>query len=114
MIELKPATAELLKGYKTPVHVTIRGLVAVDGDEVAGFAGIYRREDGLIMFAELGPKVIANPRLMVRAYRKLLDWVREARMPVRSLADENIPKSAQFLEHLGFRQVRGNIYEWVP
>lgn len=114
MIELKPATAELLKAYKTPVNITCRALVAVDGDEVAGVAGIYHREDGLVMFAELGPKVIANPRLIVRAYRKLLDWVRETRLPVRSVADENIPKAVQFLEHLGFRQVYGNIYEWVP
>jgi hypothetical protein len=96
------------------VPITCRALVAVDGNDIVGVAGIYHRVDGLVMFAELGPEVLKQPRLIIKAYRKLLDWVRESRLPVHSVADETIPNSAKFLEHIGFKCLYDNIYEWVP
>ena len=32
--------------------------------------------------------------------------------PLHAVADPAIPKSAQFLEHLGFQQLTGDLYQW--
>ena len=111
-MELKLATAEMLHDRLGYMPLTVRALCAVEGDRVLGAAGIYSRPDGLVMFSDVDPEVWARPRLIVRAYRQLLEWAKETRLPVHTLCDPEIEAAKRFLEHLGFKPLCGDIYQW--
>lgn len=116
MITLHYASAALLAQYGLPVPGrTARTIVAVKDDtEVVGTAGVYTDHHRAVMYADLSDTVRSDKRSMVKAIRMLRPMVERMKMPVHALADPDIPHSAVLLEHIGFKHLTGELYQWQP
>lgn len=108
-----PATAELLRRfYGDAPRRSQKAVVALDGDKVAGVAGVYVDDERLVMFSEMSDEVRANKRLMVKGIRAVLKLVERDGLPVHALADQEIEGSDKLLLHMGFTHLQDRIYEW--
>lgn len=110
-IDLKPATADLIKRFYGRVPRTAQAYVAVKGEKVLGVAGLYQDGDKLIAFTDLG-ETRQSKRTIVQGARLLMPLIRAARMPVFALCDPAIEGASTLLEHYGFRPVGEGVYQW--
>ena len=88
----------------------MRGFMAVRDGKVLGIGGVVLNSSSYCMFANLSDDMRKDKRSMVMAYRKMKELARACHCPVFAEADENIPKSVEFLNHIGFDRVQGNVY----
>jgi len=92
-----------------------RGYACVDGDTVYGLFGWYPDRARFVLFGEVGraarerSETFAIRRAFLSVRDKLAEITTSA--PVHSLADPDVEGSARLLEHLGFRRVRGDVFE---
>ena len=101
-IEIVPINSEILRRFygkdQTP---TIRGIAALQDNNIIGVAGIFRMEFGWMLFSDMTPEFLKDKRAIVmsiRALRKLIDSVR---LPVYAKADENAEGADTLIEHVG-------------
>ena len=113
MVEIRPATQELLRAFSGEDHRrTVRALVALEDGEVIGAAGLYVDPERLVCFAKLTERMRKHPRAIVRAAKRLLEMAR-GRAPVHAMADPQIEGSVKLLERLGFEKFPGTeVYVW--
>jgi hypothetical protein len=78
--------------------------VAIDGERVVAAAG-YKFDQGRVhVFASLTDEIRRYPIKMVRCGRKIMEEACSKGMPVHVLADQSVPRSREFLLHLGFEE----------
>lgn len=115
MIEIRTATPELMARTRLPNPPrTMRALVAVDTDteEAVGLCAIYPDGHRQCMLADISEQLRQDKRALIRGYRAALAIAAKNTAPLHAVADPDIPGSAQFLEHLGFQQLTGDLYQW--
>lgn len=114
MIEICTATPELMARTRLPKPTrTMRALVAVDTEtqETVGLCAIYPDGHRLCMLADISDRLRQDKRALVRGYRAAMAIAAKKNAPLHAVADPAIPKSAQFLEHLGFQKLTGDLYQ---
>ena len=113
MIRIVPATAEMVRVYRgEDMPRSARVLAAVDDDRVLGIGGIYPDTARQVAFMDISDELRAHPRVLIRASRLVMQWVRDAKMPTHALCDEEIKRAAEFLEYLGFRRLYRGVFAW--
>jgi hypothetical protein len=81
-----------------------RAWVAEEDGRIVAVAG-YKVQNGAVrVFADLNDEIRRHPVKMVRCGRKLMAEARAKHMPVYVEVDKYVPRSREFLEHLGFRE----------
>jgi hypothetical protein len=102
-MKIVDATAEHMREFYGYVP-RARAWVAIEDDKVVAIAG-YKFDNGRVhVFAELNDEIRKHPIKMVRTGRELVAEVRSKGMPILVLADRSVPRSKEFLEHLGFKE----------
>lgn len=113
MIKVIPATPEILeRALGMPAPRTVRAIAFEREGEILGCAGLYMDRSQQVLFGEFSDEVRRAPRSLVVAYRRLLKIAGRWRLPLYSHADEDIEASERFLEHMGFKRLKGRIFQW--
>ena len=113
-MNLRYATAEdFLKLDGATPKRTGRAIAAVSDDgEVIGIGGVYPDQTRYVMFSNLGEKLKANKRDLLKAIKGMRDLVKDLPyMPIIAEADPEICGSETLLKHLGFHHVFGRIWQ---
>ena len=118
MITLLPATAaHVLALYGKSLPVTIFGIAGVEGERVLGMGAIYAEDGNMVLTCRIAEEARADLRSHTRALlhgaRALLAEATKARLPVRCVADRRYPRAVELLEHLGFRRIDKDLFEWT-
>jgi len=104
---------------KTP-EVSQKAVAAVRDGEVLGVAGIYRYKTRSILFSTIRPDVLENMdrfdyrKAFVKCMYKTLEYARQSRLPVISIANPDIPGACKLLERVGLTKINEGVYEWTP
>lgn len=116
-MKIVPITAEHLKAVDLyPPPETLEGVAVVDGETVMGVSVMTTGPQCLRLSARIPAS--SRERLtsgrghltIVRAARATLKLVTNRRLDVYAIADPAVAGSARFLERLGFKHDRGDIY----
>jgi len=112
-VRLVPLAEHHLAALGAPLPPkTSRGYACVSGDTLYGLFCWYPDRHRFVLLAEVNDEqrdTFAIRRAFLLARTKLGEIATAA--PVHSLADPNVEGSARLLEHLGFRRVRGDLFE---
>lgn len=113
-INVLPATPDTVRQvYGDRVVRSMRAVAFERAGEVLGCAGLYLDGGHLVMFFNGNhDEVRKAPRAIVKAYRALLKIAKERGLAVYAAADEALPATERFLEHMGFRHHDGRVYRW--
>lgn len=100
MIEIRPATrADFIRFYDRPPPMTMKALVAVNGDdEPVALGGYYLSDGRAVAFTDHKPGKITK-RDMVRGGRALLELFKKLSIDVVAVAKNG---DATALKHFGF------------
>lgn len=102
-----------------PPNKPVLGFSVKEGDAPQMVVGMYRDDEGHVLFSHFAPELreklstIGGKRCVALAVRQAMEMVQGASGPVDALAGE-YPKSAELLEHMGFRQLVGKTYRFDP
>ncbi len=115
-IVLMPATPELLHRFfgGPPKLTVVDAVCAVRGDEVIAVGGVHYYCGRMIVFGNLCDELRASKRVLVKAYRLVVEMMRAAKVPVLSICDADIHGADVLLRHMGFRQAQQEVYQWQP
>lgn len=103
---------KIVLGTPNKLSRSARVISIVDGEKVLGFAGLYPDKSRQIAFMEISDELRNHPRLIVKASRIFMRWVRESKLPTHALCDEEIKRAAEFLEHFGFKRIYKEVFSW--
>ena len=112
MIAIVPGTAEHVRMMGNELPRSARVLAAVDGERVLGIAGLYPDGCRRVAFMHITDELRRHPRVLVRAGRQFIGWMKASASPVHALCDEEITSAARYLEHLGFRRLYKGVFAW--
>ena len=118
MVNLVPATAEHVQAlYGKSLPVTIFGIAGVEGGQVLGMGAIYAEDGKMVITCKITEDARQDLRkhakAILRAARALLEQAARTRLPLRCVADRRYPRAVELLEHLGFRHIDKDVYEWT-
>jgi hypothetical protein len=107
-----PATTELVRAFLgRDLEWTSRSICCMRDDKVIGIGGVYLRESVGIAYSTISETMRHDRRAVVKAVRAFRKLLNEFRTPVYAMAGE-FDTAEGFLEHVGFQQVTGRIYQW--
>jgi hypothetical protein len=114
VIEIVPATQELLSRYygERP-YPRIRGFVAIQDGEPIGVGGIAYRGEALEVFSDLKPEMKAHKKTLYKTARRIVEILRQKRLPAYACANPEEPTADRFLTRLGFEQNEAGLYIWT-
>lgn len=121
MVKLRPATAADIRTlYGDPLQVTVRGFVGTDNGNVLGIGAIFPSDGCMVLIFKLTDDARRNLKSkkaviksMLVGARKLLQIAAAHHLPVRTVANKKYPRSVELIEHLGFRHIEKDVYEWT-
>lgn len=104
MVTIKPATQkEVEMFYGELPGYSMKGVVALDGDEPVGVGGTIRYEGKTFLFCEIKDKARKYKKYIIKAARMLMQ--ENDNRTLYAVAQEDVPNSDKFLEYLGFELV---------
>jgi hypothetical protein len=111
-MNMRPLTIDDLTSWwdRRELPRTVRGFAAERDGELMGVAGVMYMPGRLLAFAEMVEEGQRYPLSIMRMARLMRGLLREISSPVFAQADAQYPNSGNFLEHLGFRHVQGDMY----
>jgi hypothetical protein len=107
MIEIVPATPEIMKGLFDGMRgVTVKAIAMLDDGEVIAVGGAYRSSCGHVLFMKATEKAKKKPKALFKAAKEFA-----ARYPkIHAYCDMNIDGSDRFLKHLGMEKINGDVW----
>jgi hypothetical protein len=100
---------DVVEFYGKPLPVTIHGVVSENEDgEVMGIAAYFIKGHLAILFSDIKDGI--SPKEVVRGTRTVLDLVKDRRLKIVALADE---EHAPLLRHFGFEKDLFDPDYWV-
>lgn len=111
---VKPATKEILDKF-LGTYPSMKAVVAMEGDECLGVAGVHLYEGKYIVFSNISEDLRKRKdfkRIVVKSYRILLNLLKTTKLPVYAKACPFIDGSEVLLKHMGFKRAYENIYIW--
>jgi hypothetical protein len=114
MVEICQANAlDVAVLYDGPAKRSMRAVVVrVDGVPL-GLGGIYYEDDKIIAFTRIKAELRDYPFAIYKAAKQAMQLIDRRGKTVLAVADPAIPRSKEFLEHLGFEQIEGEVYQWT-
>lgn len=110
MLNLVPATGDTVARFAGgPTPGVVHALAFEREGELLGVIGVYCERGHYIAFGEFGDDVRAEPRALVKAYKRLKELSRG--LHVVAFAEETVSTSGRFLEHVGFALNQTGKYE---
>lgn len=109
------ATAKDVQAYYGSLPAqTMRAVVIVMGEEVAGILGVASHENHAQFFSEFREPLRPHLRTLpaMRAIKRAQGLVRESLLPVFAIAEETEADAVRILTRLGFVHHQENIYTW--
>lgn len=113
-IKIKPLSRDdVMAYYGDSFPYTVRGYVAMRGDERLGIAGVtYSRP--VQCFSQISDELKQHPRLVVQGVRMIRGLLAEIEVPVVALVNECESSAEGFLRHVGFESTsQKGVYQWV-
>ena len=115
MLNIEPATNELLKAfYQKPVP-TMKAFVAVKDGRPIGVYGYYIKNETVILFSDMTDELRQEKsfkRLIAKNYKLVLNLLKNTNLPVISIACRDTKGSDVLLKHMGFNPLIGDFYIW--
>ena len=99
-----------------PPPQTLRAVVLTLNDTPAAVIGVARQDQCSQLFSEYKPEFRPHLKSMstLRALKRVMQIVKESKLPVYALAEEQEPDSARILARLGFVPENENVFRWQP
>ena len=118
MVKIVPVTAShVLALYGKSLPSTIYGFAGLDDGKLFAIGASYTESGTTLITCRIAEDARADLRRYTRAIltatRALLAQAARARLPVRAIADSRYPRSVALLEHLGFRNIEKDMFEWT-
>lgn len=118
MVSLRPATAaDIVAVYGKPLNVSTYGITGTEGGQVLGVGAIFPSDGCWLIVCNLRAPVRSGimkySKALLRAARQLQALAARHHMPMRAVLDPQQPRAAALLEHLGFRHLDKDVYEWT-
>lgn len=115
MIEIAPATSDLVRAYLGKDSPrTFQGYAALKDGKPVGLSGIYREGPHLFAFLNLDPEARAERRDLVKGRRLLSDLLDQAGRPVFARMNADEPTAPKLLERMGFIPLHDDILVRMP
>ena len=117
MVKTVPATeAHITAIYGAPLDATVHAFAGIDGDRVLLLGAIYP-EGGRAILTFKADEVArenmqAHARTILKAARRLLAIAEGWKLPVHTVVDQQYPRARDLVEHLGFRHLEKDTYQW--
>lgn len=113
-IEIVPATQELLRDFYGKSHArTARALVVLEDTKPIAVVGVAIEDSCNVVFSDVIPEVRAHirdyRRGVVQCARRVMRLARRG-LPIYATADPEVEGSGRLLTHMGFEQIKGDIY----
>ena len=99
--------------YDGPAKRSMRAVAVVVDNVPLGLGGIYYEDERAVAFSRMKPELRAYPWAIYKAARLVMDMAQKRGCPLFAVADKSIPRSREFLEHLGFESPDGEVYQWI-
>ncbi len=116
MIQIRPSTLQdfIDLDGQTPKQ-SVRAMSAVnDCGKVVALWGIYPHKTRWLLFSHLSNEFKADKRNIAKGCKVVWEMLEERPfMPVIAIADEDTQGSDVLLQHMGFKQVSGRVYQWL-
>lgn len=103
---------KIILGTSETLPVSARVVSVVEGDRVLGIAGVYPDGNRQVVFSTISEELKQHPKIVIKAARMVMKWIKESKMPTHALCDEEIPKAEEFLMHWGFRRIHKGVFSW--
>ena len=118
MVSLRPATqADILAVIGKPLPHTVMAFVGEEQGRVLGLGAMYVTDGTWVLICAIAqdvrPLVHKHAKAMLVGARRLLALAAQTRLPVRTVADTRHPRAIELIEHLGFRHIEKDVYEWA-
>ncbi len=114
MISLEPATRQEIEAFGGSVKKSQRSIIVKEDGKPIAIFGLYRDIARMVLFMEVSPEIDRTKykRAFVMGIRKLKEMMRDYTAPIQALADPDICKATNLLEHIGFKHITEGVYEW--
>jgi hypothetical protein len=115
MIKIEAATAEMItEFYGEPPTRTQKALAVIEDGVIVSIVGVYRHNGRAVLFSNSLPEVTGNmkkyAKTAVKCMKLLAPYMAKAR-EVKAFAEPSISKSDKFLEHFGFTNTGGRVWQ---
>lgn len=111
-VEIKPATAAVIREWCGDREWTGRAVMAVEGDRVLGVGGVDQVHDILVAWLKLSDD-LRRPFWIARHLEAVLSLARGRGLPVFAECDPLIRGSARLLRFAGFRPLTSMPALWL-
>lgn len=111
----RPATAGDIRAfYGDRPHPTLKAIVVAQGPEILGVIGLAREATRAKFFSEIREDLRPRLKRMIslRTIWAAMELVRQSKLPVFAIAQEDEPDSHRVLKRLGFVHLEGDVYQW--
>ena len=119
-MRFEPLTADLYKRFHGKIQAfSMRGFAWMEGDEVVGVISVHFDGNRWCLHCDLSEglrarlETMAVKRWAVRAIRRTISLIERVPGKVHVAAQDDIPKAAGMLEHMGFKRLEDNVWEWA-
>jgi hypothetical protein len=110
--EIVPATREMWESfYGSPPTRTMRAFAGLSDGQVLAMFGVYYGQNHMVLFSDMKPEARAFKKTIVKAAKNLAETIKSKGIPVFACADKT-EGAVRLLEHIGFKHVVDNYYEW--
>ena len=116
MIEIVPATTELLRAYYQDRSIpTVRAFMVLEDGQPLAVAGFYRLDsETMAVFSEsVSGAAQTHKKTALKLARHIMQFAAARGWKLKAKASQDLPTSSRLLEHLGFRQNDGEYASWT-
>lgn len=118
-MRLTALTPDLLRQfYGAEQNHTVRGFAVMDGDNVEIVVGIYAVANKFLLFSDVSARTRALQgtmsirRVQILICKRIKEMLQSIRVPIISLAEQDISGTGTMLEHAGFKHLTDEVYIW--
>lgn len=102
----RATAADVTSWYGKPVERSMRAIVAEIDGRAIGLAGYAFDGERMIAFSEMKDELRQHKKTILRAAREYMRMLREYKVPVVAIANQNEKSAVFFLLHIGFKHLQ--------
>lgn len=113
MIKVELASESEIRAFHDgKVPSTMSAYAMKDGDNVVAMFGLERHKGYRIAYSSIKEDGRKYRKQILKCGKMLVGIIAASRVPVYAVRDDNEPTSDAFLRHLGFEQLKDEVYLW--
>jgi hypothetical protein len=111
MISVIPASPEIMRELFNGMDaVTVKAVALLDDGEVIAVGGSYRSNGGHVLFMKATDAARKKPIALYKAAKEFAS----RHKVIYAYCDTEINGSDRFLEHLGMKKIKGDVWRGFP